>query len=360
MGFEPTEAELSARVFITLSDAAARLWLRAGFWSAATGDRTIDGSLIKSWLSNKRAADELVFAGLWGFADPYYMVPEPTPKQRSGWDKSAYIEVYERDGRECRYCYSAEKLTIDHVIPRSKGGDDAPENLVVACNRCNARKGGSTPEAAGMTLLPSRIAQARDELARKRAEAGRAGGRASAQAKRSFAVSKYEPNAPANAQASASSNAGSVPPLASPSPSRSGNSESSSADSPSFQLSSEGSEPSPARAPKPKTERRKARHALPDGWVPNEKHIARANELRLPAAEQANQFRAHAVATGRLMANWDAAFTMWLDRAVQFGSQSAAPFRNGRPQEVSPNVDYESRRALEASRRVSEFLAGSK
>lgn len=66
--------------------------------------------------------------------------------------------IYERDGRYCRYCGTherdlGERLALDHVIPRSRGGTDDPENLVPACRSCNSRKGAKTPEEAGMPLI---------------------------------------------------------------------------------------------------------------------------------------------------------------------------------------------------------------
>ena len=61
-------------------------------------------------------------------------------------------EVYERDNYTCRYCGSKENLTLDHVIPQSKGGEDSIDNLVTACKSCNSRKKDRTPEEAGMTL----------------------------------------------------------------------------------------------------------------------------------------------------------------------------------------------------------------
>jgi len=63
-----------------------------------------------------------------------------------------------RDGHTCQYCLCKDDLTIDHVIPRSRKGDDSWENFVTACVRCNIRKGSRTPHEAGMPLLkkPSR------------------------------------------------------------------------------------------------------------------------------------------------------------------------------------------------------------
>ena len=70
--------------------------------------------------------------------------------------------IYKRDGYSCQYCGSTRDLTIDHVIPRSKGGQDTWENLVAACKNCNQVKGEKTPEEANMPLLkkpkrPNRI-----------------------------------------------------------------------------------------------------------------------------------------------------------------------------------------------------------
>lgn len=60
-----------------------------------------------------------------------------------------------RDRYTCQYCHrtlpSAE-LTLDHVVPRSRAGESAWENLVACCHTCNNRKGSRTPEEAGMKL----------------------------------------------------------------------------------------------------------------------------------------------------------------------------------------------------------------
>jgi 5-methylcytosine-specific restriction endonuclease McrA len=60
--------------------------------------------------------------------------------------------VLRRDRNRCQYCGSGEKLTLDHVLPRSRGGRDSWENLVTACMPCNNRKGNRTPEEANMLL----------------------------------------------------------------------------------------------------------------------------------------------------------------------------------------------------------------
>ena len=64
--------------------------------------------------------------------------------------------VLARDHYTCQYCGrqpSRKDLTVDHILPRSRGGHTAWENVVTACQRCNGRKGNRTPEEAGMSLL---------------------------------------------------------------------------------------------------------------------------------------------------------------------------------------------------------------
>ena len=58
--------------------------------------------------------------------------------------------VFARDSWTCQYCGSRSNLTVDHVIPRSKGGASSWENIVASCAPCNRRKGDRTPRQAGM------------------------------------------------------------------------------------------------------------------------------------------------------------------------------------------------------------------
>jgi 5-methylcytosine-specific restriction endonuclease McrA len=60
--------------------------------------------------------------------------------------------IFKRDNHECQYCGLGKDLTLDHVIPRSKGGRSTWKNLVTACKTCNASKGDYSPEEAGMQL----------------------------------------------------------------------------------------------------------------------------------------------------------------------------------------------------------------
>lgn len=60
--------------------------------------------------------------------------------------------IMKRDRHTCQYCGVKSDLTLDHVMPRSRGGKDSWENLVTACNKCNVKKGNKTPAEAKMPL----------------------------------------------------------------------------------------------------------------------------------------------------------------------------------------------------------------
>jgi 5-methylcytosine-specific restriction endonuclease McrA len=60
--------------------------------------------------------------------------------------------VFMRDSNRCQYCGRGAE-NIDHVIPKAQGGTHSWENVVASCRRCNTKKGGRTPEQAGLQLL---------------------------------------------------------------------------------------------------------------------------------------------------------------------------------------------------------------
>lgn len=64
--------------------------------------------------------------------------------------------LFARDQNSCQYCgrrFPTSELSLDHVVPRSQGGDNSWENIVCACMRCNVKKGGRTPAQARMKLV---------------------------------------------------------------------------------------------------------------------------------------------------------------------------------------------------------------
>lgn len=77
-----------------------------------------------------------------------YLIHRPRPRV-----KLTRREVFIRDGYTCQYCgKQSHDLTIDHVVPRSRGGAHSWENLVSACKPCNHRKGGKLLAETRMTL----------------------------------------------------------------------------------------------------------------------------------------------------------------------------------------------------------------
>jgi 5-methylcytosine-specific restriction endonuclease McrA len=75
------------------------------------------------------------------------------PRRGNGFSRA---NLYRRDDFTCQFCgarLGAENLTIDHVLPRSRGGGTSWTNCVAACEPCNSRKADRTPRQAGMLLL---------------------------------------------------------------------------------------------------------------------------------------------------------------------------------------------------------------
>jgi 5-methylcytosine-specific restriction endonuclease McrA len=71
------------------------------------------------------------------------------------------LRIYMRDKFRCQYCgekMGVAELTLDHIMPRSRGGDNSPVNIVTACMACNSRKSDRTPAEARMPLLTSQSA----------------------------------------------------------------------------------------------------------------------------------------------------------------------------------------------------------
>ncbi len=63
------------------------------------------------------------------------------------------VNVIYRDKNHCQYCaksFPTEELTLDHVLPKSRGGKNTWTNLVASCKKCNQRKGCKTPHEANM------------------------------------------------------------------------------------------------------------------------------------------------------------------------------------------------------------------
>ena len=76
-------------------------------------------------------------------------------KRRYDYVPFSRANIYARDKHTCQYCgktMSTTELTFDHVVPNTYGGRKDWENIVTCCVRCNRKKGGRTPNEAGMRL----------------------------------------------------------------------------------------------------------------------------------------------------------------------------------------------------------------
>ncbi len=75
--------------------------------------------------------------------------------------------LFARDGNRCQYCgkgFPTSELSLDHVVPRSRGGQTSWENIVCACVACNVKKGGRTPQEARMKLVRPPVKPKRSPL----------------------------------------------------------------------------------------------------------------------------------------------------------------------------------------------------
>ncbi|MEB3358180.1 MAG: HNH endonuclease [Synechococcales bacterium] len=116
---------------------------------------------ITSWrraivLLIKGKAEQVEHNGMFVYQD----LPLPTVIRLRQYVRVPYKEIpltrrniLHRDAHSCQYCgYTGDDLTLDHMVPRSRGGGDSWENIVTACVRCNVKKGNRTPKEANMQL----------------------------------------------------------------------------------------------------------------------------------------------------------------------------------------------------------------
>lgn len=138
--------------------------------------RTTAAGFPQSWISVEEAASDIAANRmLYGFGDSGVVLRGGYNRQglrselaipailatRSAQDADGVpalcrATLYARDQNICQYCgqrFHAQRLTYDHVIPRSRGGLHCWTNVVAACGPCNHFKDARTPEEAGMPLL---------------------------------------------------------------------------------------------------------------------------------------------------------------------------------------------------------------
>lgn len=92
------------------------------------------------------------------------LIYDRLPKQSVRFNRR---NIFARDGNRCQYCgkrFVTSELSLDHVKPRSQGGEASWENIVCCCVKCNVRKGGRTPDEAHMHLIRPPVKPKRSPL----------------------------------------------------------------------------------------------------------------------------------------------------------------------------------------------------
>jgi len=108
--------------------------------------------VIKGKAEILKESDKPIMAGMRSFSRPLIIRLFNYVKHIIRNVRVNRNRIYKRDGHQCVYCSSNKYLTIDHVIPKSRGGSNDWINLVTCCNKCNVYKSDRTPEEAGMTM----------------------------------------------------------------------------------------------------------------------------------------------------------------------------------------------------------------
>jgi 5-methylcytosine-specific restriction endonuclease McrA len=126
--YEPINVCTVRRAIVLLLKEKAEVIEHAG-WELRSASRTISRPVVIRLIT-------------------YVRVPRDTHRR-----KITRRAVFARDGWTCQYCGSRSNLTVDHVVPKSKGGTSSWENIVASCAPCNRRKGDALPRQVGMRLL---------------------------------------------------------------------------------------------------------------------------------------------------------------------------------------------------------------
>ncbi len=124
-----------------------------GYFESFTFDRWLERSLER--MGCWEPEDDVLRSVRFELEAPRIIRLMSFDKLPRQWIKFNRRNLFARDGNRCQYCgkkYAPNELSMDHVVPRSRGGPATWENIVTACLRCNVRKGGRTPQAAGMPL----------------------------------------------------------------------------------------------------------------------------------------------------------------------------------------------------------------
>jgi hypothetical protein len=100
-----------------------------------------------------KTSDKPLSTGFKTFARPLIIRLLNYVRYRAGKLKINRQRLFKRDNFQCTYCGTKKNLTIDHIIPKSRGGGNTWQNLITCCSSCNRYKDDRTPEEANMKML---------------------------------------------------------------------------------------------------------------------------------------------------------------------------------------------------------------
>jgi hypothetical protein len=144
---------------IQATSAAQLLWIRALCeMNRTTRDGTLPREVVRGLErelgTNIAATKSLLKQGLFVDCGDYYEIPKragiaraelyklgPSGHRRPGISQRVREAIYSRDGYACLHCGSGERLSIDHIVPWSKGGAHHADNFQTLCMPCNMAKG---------------------------------------------------------------------------------------------------------------------------------------------------------------------------------------------------------------------------
>lgn len=121
--------------------------IHQGWRPLDSGPRTIQANTALLEMGYVAAAAGLLCSWAAAMGDELLEHTQPPRSPRKPKIPASVRDVvFERDGYACRRCSSMEDLSLDHVIPSSRGGSDDESNLQTLCMRCNISKGARLPE----------------------------------------------------------------------------------------------------------------------------------------------------------------------------------------------------------------------
>lgn len=155
--YQPVQVISVRRAFCLLyKELAEVIHIDDGYYASYDFESWREAGEIKSMLGERDDTDDWIRTVRFEVRVPRIvrlLRYERLPKNSVKFNRR---NIFLRDEHRCQYCgerFPTHRLSLDHVLPRSRGGPTTWENIVCACLECNVRKGGRTPGEARMKLM---------------------------------------------------------------------------------------------------------------------------------------------------------------------------------------------------------------